>query len=72
VPRRSAAIAVISAGLAVLAMACGAADAEGPSRADTYQRNNPREGLGAGGADPGAPPRDMPGAGRGSATPRGK
>jgi hypothetical protein len=44
----------------------------GRSRADTYQRTNPREGMGAGGGDVGKPPRDMPGSGRGSATPHGK
>jgi hypothetical protein len=52
--------------------ACGGESAEaGQSRADTYQRNNPREGMGAGG-DPGKAPRDMPGSGRGSASPHGK
>jgi hypothetical protein len=57
---------------AQLSAACGGGAAEaGQSRADTYQRNNPREGMGAGG-DPGKAPRDMPGSGRGSATPHGK
>jgi hypothetical protein len=53
--------------------ACGAEAAEaGKSRAETYQRNNPREGLGVNGTDNAAPARDMPGSGRGSAAPRGK
>jgi hypothetical protein len=52
---------------------CGGEAAEaGKSRAETYQRNNPREGMGAPGTDSSPPPRDMPGSGRGSATPRGK
>jgi hypothetical protein len=56
-----------------LTPACGGEAAEaGKTRAETYQRNNPREGMGVNGTDPSPPPRDMPGSGRGSATPRGK
>jgi hypothetical protein len=57
---------------ASIACACGGQAADtGHSRADSYQRNNPREGIGVSG-DTGKAPRDMPGGGRGSAPPRGK
>jgi hypothetical protein len=64
-------------GVVVLALAssvgaCGGPSNEAaPSRAETYQRTNPHEGIAAPG-DTASSPRDMPGSGRGSATPRGK
>jgi hypothetical protein len=69
--------ATLGVGLTVLALGatlgCGGEAAEaGHSRAETYQRNNPREGMGANGSDTSPPSRDMPGSGRGSTTPRGK
>jgi hypothetical protein len=58
--------------VAQLTCACGGEAADtGQSRADGYQRNNPREGIGVN-CDTGKPARDMPGSGKGSAPPKGK
>jgi hypothetical protein len=63
---------VLALALASSVLACGGPANEGqPSRAETYQRTNPREGIAAPG-DTASSPRDMPGSGKGSATPRGK
>jgi hypothetical protein len=64
----------VIAGLLVTLLAAGCVQdgQQGRTRADSYQRANPREALGSPGGDVGNPPRDMPGKGRGSETPRGK
>jgi hypothetical protein len=65
---------VVALSLAAPAIgACGGPSNESPpSRAETYQRTNPREGIAAPPGDTASSPRDMPGSGRGSASPRGK
>jgi hypothetical protein len=69
---RSRVRGVVALSLASAMAACGAPSNEGaPSRAETYQRTNPREGIAAPG-DTASAPRDMPGSGRGSNPPRGK
>jgi hypothetical protein len=63
---------VLALSFAASIVACGGPANEGqPTRAETYQRTNPREGIAAPG-DTASSPRDMPGSGKGSATPRGK
>jgi hypothetical protein len=63
---------VVALSLASAIGACGGASNDaGPSRAETYQRANPREGIAAPG-NTASSPRDMPGSGRGSNPPRGK
>jgi hypothetical protein len=58
--------------VAPLLAACAAdAQADGSTHADNPHNPNPTQGLGAGGAV-GPAPRDMPGGGRGSSTPKGK
>jgi len=59
--------------LAPLATGCASGtDADGTTHADNpHNTNTPSQGIGPSGGV-GAAPRDMPGGGRGSTTPRGK
>jgi hypothetical protein len=74
VPSRLRGVLALSFAASIVAsiVACGGPANEGePSRAETYQRTNPREGIAAPG-DTASSPRNMPGSGKGSASPRGK